>query len=81
MHWTIQSVSLVGATFIVGAYVALQRKWWTRHGTAYLVFNLIGSLLLLLVAIVDRRLGFIVLEVVWAAVSADSLVRRRSRAT
>ena len=79
MHWTIQGVSLVGATLILGAYFALQRRWWTRDGTAYLFFNLIGSLLLLLVAVADRRIGFIVLETVWAIVSADSLLRRRAR--
>ncbi|HEX9693006.1 MAG TPA: hypothetical protein VGA22_13000 [Gemmatimonadales bacterium] len=65
---------------ILIAYVALQRKHWPRDGATYLSFNLIGSLLLLVVAILDRQLGFIVLEGAWAAASVDSLVRRAVRA-
>ena len=71
-----QLVSLVGAGLIVAAYVALQRHWWTSRGAAYLWFNLIGAALLAAVAIADRRVGFIILEAVWAAVSLASLVRR-----
>jgi len=81
MHWTIQGVSLVGAALILVAYMALQRKHWTRERPTYLLFNLIGSLLLLVVAIADQQLGFMVLEAAWAAVSADSLIRRSRRAT
>ena len=69
-----QIVSLAGAGLILAAFVALQRHWWTSRGAAYLWFNLIGALLLLAVAIADRRAGFIILEAVWAAVSLASLV-------
>ena len=69
-----QIVSLAGAGLILAAFVALQRHWWTSRGAAYLWFNLIGALLLLAVAIADRRAGFIVLEGVWAAVTLVSLV-------
>jgi hypothetical protein len=76
MNLVLQVASLVGAGLILAAYVALQRHWWTSRGAVYLWFNLVGALLLLAVAIVDRRAGFIVLEGVWAAVSLASIVRR-----
>jgi len=75
-----QVVSLAGAGLILGAFVALQRHWWTSRGAAYLWLNLVGALLLLAVAIADRRAGFIMLEAVWAAVSLVSMVRPSSPA-
>ena len=75
MSIVVQLVSLVGAVFILSAFVAVQRGWWTPAGRGYLWANLVGAALLALVAIWDRRIGFVLLEVVWAAVSLWSLVR------
>ena len=75
MNFWIQAVSLVGAVLILAAFVALQRGWARSSAAAYLWANFVGSSLLAAVAIVDRRLGFVLLEVVWAAVSLWSLMR------
>ena len=80
MHLFWQVVSLAGAGLILAAFVALQRHRWTSRDAAYLWFNLAGALLLLAVAIADRRAGFIMLEGVWAAVSLVSIVRPSSPA-
>jgi hypothetical protein len=69
----------MGAGLVLGAYFALQRRVWTSTGNAYLWFNLLGALLLTVVAVVDRRLGFMVLEAAWAAISAWAILGRRSR--
>ena len=45
---------------------------------AYLVLNLVGAIVLAVDAALGRQWGFLLLEGVWAAVSALSLVRRRS---
>lgn len=70
-----QIISIAGAALILAAYAANQRGWTGPGSTSYNVMNLLGALLLLWVAIVDRRLGFIFLEVVWAAVTIPPLYR------
>jgi len=76
MNVVVQLTSLVGAALILGAYVSLQRGWWTQTGRAYLWCNFLGAVVLTAVAVWDRRFGFIALEVVWASVSLWSLMRR-----
>ena len=75
MNLLMQVLSLVGAGFILGAFYALQRRRWTSHAAGYLWLNLLGALLLTIVALADGRAGFIVLEAAWAGLSLNSLVR------
>ncbi len=70
-----QVVSLLGAGLILGAYLANQRGWSGPTSPAYNAANLGGALLLAWVAVVDRRLGFILLEAVWALVTIPPLIR------
>lgn len=72
-----QILSLVGAGFILLAYGANQRGWLGPRDRSYNLVNLAGSLLLLWVAVVDWRWGFIVLETAWAAISVPPLLRPR----
>ncbi|MGD2134896.1 MAG: hypothetical protein PVF27_02000 [Gemmatimonadales bacterium] len=76
MQLLLQLSSMVGAGLILGAYVALQRRWWSSTTAAYLWCNLVGALVLTGVAVADRRIGFVVLEAVWAAVSLHTLLCR-----
>lgn len=69
-----QVISLVGACLILGAYVANQRGWSGPTKLSYNLANLFGGLLLGWVAIVDRRVGFILLELVWVAVTIPPLM-------
>lgn len=71
-----QSLSVVGAFLILAAYAANQRGWLSPRNAAYNLMNLVGSLCLLWVAVVDVRWGFIVLETVWALLSIPPLFRR-----
>ena len=71
-----QLVSLVGAAMVLGAYLALQRGWMRREDRSYNALNLFGSLLLTYVAVVDRRVGFIVLEGAWALLSLPGTIAR-----
>lgn len=76
-----QIISLTGALLILGAYVANQRGWLGPADLGYNLTNLVGALLLLWVALVDWRWGFILLEAVWAAASLPPLLRRPRPAT
>jgi len=72
-----QVVSLVGAFLILLAYGLNQRGRLTPEQASYSLMNLVGASLLLWVAIVDRRAGFVVVEGAWAAMSLMPLLRRR----
>lgn len=74
-----QTVSLVGAGLILGAYVLNHRGHLGPKDRLYNGINLVGALLLLWVAVVDWRWGFIVLETAWAAVSIPPLFRARAK--
>lgn len=77
MNVFVQILSLGGAGLILLSFFSLQRGRWKSHGLLYLWANLIGALLLTVVAVYDRRAGFIVLETTWALVSLWGLVKRR----
>lgn len=72
-----QAMGLVGAFMILGGYAGLQRGRFTRDDQLFNWLNFVGSTLLGIVALVDRRWGFIILEFVWAALSLPPLLRRR----
>lgn len=72
----LQVASLLGAVLILSAYFALQRRWWSSHEWPYLWCNLLGAALLTVVAVADRRLGFILLEAVWALVTLQTMLSR-----
>lgn len=80
MNALLQVLSMGGAGLILFAYFALQQRWWKSDGRVYLWFNLVGAAVLTLVALFDRRLGFIVLEAAWVVISLAALLKRgRSR--
>ncbi len=71
-----QAISLLGALLILAAYVALQKGWMGRENRWFNFLNFAGSALLAWVAIVDWRLGFVVLESAWALLSFPGMFRR-----
>lgn len=66
---------VVGAVLILTAFVLAQAGRLQPSSLPYLVLNLLGSATLAAVAAVDGDTGFLLLESVWAAVSAYSLAR------
>ena len=61
---------------ILAGYAALQRGILTKEDRWFNLLNFVGSSLLAWIAIVDRRWGFILLEVIWALLSLPPLLRR-----
>ena len=71
----LQVLSVVGALMVLSAYGLLQGGIWRELNAAYLAFNIVGSLLLGIVAIVDQRIGFIFLEFAWAGLGLIGVAR------
>ncbi len=70
-----QVIQVVGALLILTAFAAAQVGWMRLDSYAYLVLNLLGSLVLAVLAWHESQWGFLLLESVWALVSAWSLSR------
>jgi hypothetical protein len=71
-----QVLQVVGALLILAAFVAAQFRLLDAQSYPYLVLNLVGSALLAVLAYVEQQWGFLLLESVWALVSAWGLARR-----
>ena len=70
-----QVVQVIGALLILAGYAAAQFGMLRVDSRPYLVLNLVGSALLAYLAAVEDQWGFLLLETVWALVSAWSLTR------
>lgn len=72
-----QVVQVVGALLILVAYAAAQFGAMDQRSPLYLLLNLVGAAILAVLAWNDRLWGFLMLEVVWFAVSLRGLVQLR----
>lgn len=75
-----QLVQIVGALLILAAFAAAQFGKLDVESLTYLWLNLVGALILAVLAWRERQWGFLLLEGVWAIVSAYGLLRRPRRA-
>jgi hypothetical protein len=67
------ALELAGAVLILAGFTLGQLRVLDQHSLVYLVLNLVGSFVLAVIAWVDERWGFLLLEGVWSIVSAISL--------
>jgi len=74
-----QLIQVLGSLLILAAFVAAQRGRLSPDSRTYLVLNLVRSVVLAVLAAMETQLGFLLLESVWAAVSAHGLVRTGAR--
>ena len=72
-----QVIQIAGALMILVAYGAAQTGRWSPEALPYLWLNLVGSLILAVLAFLTENWGFFLLETVWAIVTTWSLVKRR----
>jgi hypothetical protein len=71
-----QIFQIAGAVLILTAFTAAQARRLSTGSLAYLLLNLVGSVVLAVVAGLDSDWGFLLLEGVWAVVSLFGLLRR-----
>jgi hypothetical protein len=77
-----QAIAIVGALIILVAYGANQAGWLDRTRPLYSVLNLVGSVILTVIAFRSAQWGFVLLEGVWAVMSVPPLVAAlRARGT
>ena len=70
-----QAVQILGALLILAGFVAAQAGLLRAESRLYLWLNLLGAVILTADAWRGRQWGFVMLEGVWALVSAWGLVR------
>jgi len=68
-----QVVQIVGALLILAAFTAVQLDRMRPDSRLYLALNLAGSAILAVLAVIGQQWGFVLLEGVWAIVSAWGL--------
>jgi hypothetical protein len=73
-----QLLQIAGALLILTAFMAAQFGLLKTASYPYLLLNLIGSAVLAILAYQASQWGFVLLEGVWALVSAWSLLVRVS---
>ncbi len=71
----LQIISVIGALMVLAAYGLIQSGVWRELDAGYLALNIVGSLLLGIVAIADQRIGFILLEFAWAGIGCIGVAR------
>jgi hypothetical protein len=69
-----QLVQIVGALLILAAFAAVQFDRMRPDSRLYLALNLVGSAILAVLAWHEAQWGFLLLEGVWAVVSAWGLI-------
>lgn len=70
----LQVISVLGALAILAAYAANLFGLIQPSNLWYSVANFLGSAVLTVIAVIDRQLGFILLEGTWALVSLWGIV-------
>ena len=70
-----QVIQVVGALLILAGFAGQQMGRISAVSRTYLVLNLVGSIILAVLALHEEQWGFLLLETVWAIVSAWSLVQ------
>jgi hypothetical protein len=70
-----QLIQVAGALCVLAGFAAAQFGVLDTQSPVYLVLNLVGSAILTVLAALDAQYGFLLLEGVWALVSAVGLLR------
>lgn len=69
----VQIVSLVGALLTLLAYFMIATQRWSQKGYAYHTISLVSCFLLGYVSVVYKNMGYILLNLAWAAVAVHTL--------
>jgi hypothetical protein len=76
-----QIVQIIGSLLVLAGFAAAQRGRLDPKSRTYLVLNLVGSAVLAVNAAFGAQWGFLMLEGIWAIVSAIGLIGALRRPT
>ena len=68
-----QVIEVVGALLVLAAYAGYLSGRWPPRSLPYLVLNLVGGVVLAVIAALGHNWGFLLLQVVWACAAAVGL--------
>jgi hypothetical protein len=68
-------VQILGALLVLAAFALAQARVVTPQARPYLILNLVGAGILAVDAYAEAQWGFLLLEGVWAVISAWGLMR------
>jgi hypothetical protein len=71
-----QALQITGALLILAAFVLAQLQRLDPHSLVYLWLNALGSAVLAWLALDGHQWGFLLLEGVWALVSAWGILKK-----
>jgi len=74
-----QILSIGAALTVLGAYAGLQLGYLNNQKPLFNWLNLIGAVVLAVVAYRASQWGFVILEVTWGIISILPLIRPRTR--
>ena len=74
-----QIIQVFGSLLVLAGFIAAQRGWLNPSSWTYLILNLVGSGILAVDAAISQQWGFLLLEGVWAIVSAFGIIGRLRR--
>jgi len=74
-----QVVQMVGALLILAGFILSQRNLLDADSYLYLILNLVGATILVVLAFQMQRWGFVLLEGVWALVALVGVILRLVR--
>lgn len=67
-------LGIIGALIILIAFILNETNRWKNNGWQYDATNFVGSILLIIYAILLHSIPFFILNAVWAAVSFRDLI-------
>lgn len=79
MHKLLDIVGICGVASMMLAYFLLQQEKFTPHHPVYLWMNLVGGLAVMISLLWDWNLSAFIMEFIWVAISAYSLVKYRKK--
>jgi len=74
-----QVVQMAGALLILAGFILSQRNLLDADSYLYLILNLVGATILVVLAFQMQRWGFVLLEGVWALVALVGVILRLVR--
>ncbi len=75
-----QVIGTIGAATVLLGFMMLHYKKWDVESTAYLLSNIIGSMILIIYAVILKSYPFILLNTIWVIVALTGLISKKSKA-